>query len=175
MSRVLLCREKIQEAKEILLPALATAESRLGNKDFGFLTAHFLATQTLFAYIKIIQRDYAKAEQTLIDVNDKYTEKLFSSDHLERITVLWYLMECYKEQGRFDEGLDIHEEMSDSLKAMMQFNMRRKHPLAKNLYAKRQELEALKQAAMIGASKALEARMDEERQAERNDRHANEA
>ena len=174
MSRVLLCRERIQEAKEILLAALATVESRLGNKDFGFLTAHVLAAQTLLAYIKIVQHDYAKAEQILIDVNDKYTETLFSSDHLERITVLWYLMECYKEQGRFDEALDIHEEMSDSLKAMMQFNMRRKHPLVKNLYAKRQELEVLKQAATIAASKALEARMDEERQAERNERHENE-
>ena len=169
MSRVLLCRKRIQEAEEILLTALATAESRLGSKDFGLLTAHFLAAQTLLAYIKIVQHDYAKAEQILIDVNDKYTEKLFSSDHLERITVLWYLLECYKEQGRFDEALDIHEEMSDSLKAMMQFNMRRKHPLAKNLYAKRQELEALKQAATIAASKALEARMDQERQAKRNE------
>ena len=174
MSRVLLCRERIQEAEEILLAALATAESRLENKDLGFLTAHFLAARTLLAYIKIVQHDYAKAEQFLIDVNDKYTENLISSDHLERITVLWYLMECYKEQGLFDEALDVHEEMSDSLKAMMQFNMRRKHPLAKNLYAKRQELEALRQAATIAASKALEARMDEDRQAERNERYANE-
>ena len=169
MSRVLLCRERIQEAEQILLAALATTESRLGHKDFGFLAA-----QTLLAYMKIVQHDYAKTEQILIDVNEKYPEKLFSSDHLERITVLWYLMECYKEQRRFDEALDIHEEMLDSLKATMQFNMRRKHPLAKNLYAKRQELEALKQAAIMAASKALEARMDEERQAECNEQYANE-
>ena len=174
MSRILLCREKIQEAEEFLLPALANLDSRLGNKDFGFLTAHFLDAQTLLAQIRIFQHDYTKAEQILIDVNDKYTEILSSSHHLERITVLWYLMECYKEQRRFDEALDTHEEISDSLKVIMKFNVRIKHPLSKNLYAKRQELERLKQAAKLAASTALEARMDEERQKKRLERENNE-
>lgn len=172
MSRVLLCRGKTEQAKEILLRALATAESRLGNQEYDFFTAHSLAAQTLMAYIKIIQHDYTKAEQILLDVNDKYTEISACGDHLDKITVRWYLMECYKEQRRFDEALDVHEEMSDSLKAMMKFNTRIKHPLAKNLYAKRQELEALKQAANMAATMALQARMDEMRLAERNERHA---
>ena len=169
MSRVLLCREKTQEAEDILLPALARIESRLGTKDSEFLNAHFLAAQTLLAYIKIVQRNFSKAEKILIDVNDRYIEMLSSNDHMERITVLWYLMECYKEQRRYDEALDILEEVSDSLKATMNFNMRLKHPLAKNLHVKSQELEALKQAAKIAISKAIEARMNGERQAERNE------
>lgn len=155
MSRVLLCREKIQEAEDVLVPALKVAESRLGSGDFGYLSARML-----LACIKLHQRSYTQAEQILIDLNDSYTEMSSSAVHVDRITTLWYLMECYKEQGRFDEALEVYEEMSDLMKAAMTFNLRVKHPLAKNLIAKRQELEALKQCARIAIMRALEANVN---------------
>ena len=83
------------------------------------------------------QRDYAQAEAILVDVNDSYTELKFASNHVDRIATLWYLMECYKEQHRFDDALEVWEEMSDSLKMSMNFNLRIKHPLAKNLSMQR--------------------------------------
>lgn len=154
-SRVLLCRGKIQEAEDLLLPTLGVAESRLGSKDFGFLAA-----RVLLACIKLRQHNYTQAEQILVDVNDRYTEMNFSNDHMDRIVTLWYLMECYKEQCKFDDALEVYEEISDSMKATMNFNLRVKHPLAKNLNVKRQELEGLKQGARIATMRALEANLD---------------
>jgi tetratricopeptide (TPR) repeat protein len=156
MSRVLLRRGKIEEAKELLLPALDVAESRLGSKDFGFQAA-----RVLLACIQLHQRSFTQAEQILVDVNDIYTEMNFASDHMDRVVALWYLMECYKEQYKFDDALEVYEEMSDSIKTSMSFNLRAKHPLAKNLNAKRQELEALKQRARMVTMLALEANLNE--------------
>ena len=154
-SRVLLRRGKIQEAEDVLLPALDVAECRLGSKDFGFLAA-----RVLLACIKLRQCSYTQAEQILVEVNDSYTVMNFSSDHMGRIITLWYLMECYKEQCKFDDALEVYEEMSDSMKTTMNFNLRVKHPLAKNLNIKRQELEGLKQGARIATMRALEANLN---------------
>ena len=143
--RVLFRTGKIREAEHLLLPALAVAETRLGSKEPSFLSA-----RVLLACIKLYQRDYAPAEEILADVNGSYTGLeygvKYANSHMDRITALWYLMECYKEQHRFDNAIAMLKEMSKSLKISMDFNLRLKHPLAKNLDLKRQELDALKLA-----------------------------
>ena len=149
--RILFCRNMISEAENLLRPALKVAETRLGAKHFSFLSAHLL-----LACIKLRQRDYTQAEVILIEVNDSYAELEYASNHVDRIATLWYLMECYKEQYRFDEALEIWEEMYDSLKISMNSNLRTKHPLAKNLHIKRQELETLKHSAKIAMMRMLE-------------------
>ena len=155
MSRVLFRRDKVQEAEDVLHPALELAESRLGSKDFGFM-----AGKVLLACIKLSQREYVQAEQILVDANDSYIEVTLSNDHFDRVVALWYLMECYKEQCKFDEALQVHEEIADAVKVTMNFNLRTKYPFAKNLSAKRQELEALKHGARIAIMRAVKANLD---------------
>ena len=53
--------------------------------------------------------------------------------------------------------MESFEEMLDSMKLTMAFNLRLKHPLAKSISTKCQELEALKQGARIATIQVLEA------------------
>ena len=150
-SRISFYRGMISKAETLLLPALRIAETRLGTKHFSILSARML-----LACIKLSQRNHTLAEEILVDVIGIYTELEYAKNHMDRIATLWYLIECYKEQYRFDEALEVWEEMSDSLKLSMNFDLRVKHPLAKNLHLKRQELEALKQRTKIAVMRALE-------------------
>ena len=155
--RVLLRLDELQEAEQTLLPALKIASTRLGTKDFGYLSA-----KLILACIKLRQKNYVAAEELLVSINDTYAEVGILDDHIDRIVALWYLMECYKEQFRFDEALEVYEEeVADAIKGAMKFNTRVQHPLAKNLYLKRKELESLKENARLATLRALEGHLDE--------------
>ena len=115
LSRVKTALGQGQEAEKDMRGAIETATSIYGGKHFAVLAARAHLANTLIQ----IQR-YSDAEKILQDVMDPANYKTGAreeGDHPDRLQAMWFAVECYTIQGKFEEGIRRCEEIADTLQA----------------------------------------------------------
>ena len=96
------------------------------------------------ANVLVRQERYAEAEAIFKDVmkRAKYAAGAREDgDHPDRMGAMLYLAQCYQQQGKFQEGIQLCEEISQGIEAMGKIAM--EHPFLKKAKEKQQELRQL--------------------------------
>ncbi|KAL2135287.1 hypothetical protein VTI74DRAFT_9167 [Chaetomium olivicolor] len=116
------------EAAKIMAEAVVIAERNLGEDHFGVL-----AGKTHYAQVLVHLGRLEEAEKILHAVADKPQYRKASDEdgeHPDRIIALWYLVGCLERQGKFQEALDICEDLVKSLAEIGGNGLGTKHKFA---------------------------------------------
>ncbi|KAI9713724.1 MAG: hypothetical protein M1812_006562 [Candelaria pacifica] len=122
--------------------ALPTAERNLGPNHIGTLMgwthlANFLARQERFLEAELIFKDVLQRQRYEASARD-------DGEHPERILGMWYLLKCYENQGKFDQAVDLCEDIFDALSVIGGKRLGLLHPFAKRVGERREELVLLR-------------------------------
>lgn len=132
-----------EDAEKLIRSIVTIAERNLGMNHGGTLLGKAYLSQTL-----VHQRKYTDAEDILLDVvqRHKYEASVREDgEHPDRINYLWMLLNCYDLQGKIDDAIRIGEELHEALATIGGESLGPKHPFAKNLIAKQEELRHKKE------------------------------
>ena len=147
LGRVLTAMDKAAEAEDVMRPALAIAERNLGKDHFGPL-----AGKTHLAHALTQQGKFQEAERLFSEVIEvqKYSSAARKDgEHPDRILALWYLLQCYEKQGKYDAALEKLDEMRDAFERIGGQGRGKQHPMFFKAQDRRAYLahEAIQQSA----------------------------
>lgn len=118
----------------ILRTALAIAERNLGTTHGGTLFGKAHLSQTL-----VHQRKYADAEKTLLEVVQRQNYEISAredGEHIERISYLEMLLDCYDAQDKIDDAIRVGEELREAVATIGEQGLGTKHVFGKRLAVK---------------------------------------
>ena len=122
------------EAEQDMRHAIGIATTNYGARHFAVLAARTHLANTL-----IQDERYSDAEAILDDVMDPAGYKTGAreeGDHPDRLFAVWYAVECYTQQGKFEEGMRRCDEIADTLQAFGGGE----HPFAEKARGRKKEL-----------------------------------
>jgi hypothetical protein len=125
--------------------ALPIAERNLGENHFGTL-----AGRAHLAQVLVRQGRYHEAEEIFIHVTQPQNYESASGDdgeHPDRILALWFLLNCYQLQGKIEDSICTCDGLVKSVNAIGGRGLGKGHAFAKQLAAKRDELEELRESS----------------------------
>jgi hypothetical protein len=143
MSRVHYYRGDYYSAEMLLLPGIKVGERDFGDEHYGVLAA-----KTQLARVLECQSKPKAAEDLYKLVNHKLKvlRDRYDHDHVDRIMHLWFMLEFYEKQDRYQDALDIHAEMVEAVetidKSYSSDRLGNKHRMNEMLIEKKPLLEA---------------------------------
>jgi tetratricopeptide (TPR) repeat protein len=145
MARIKSARNENDEAEIIVRTGLPVAVRNLGDNHLGVILA-----RTSLARILYRQKRYEEAEEIFIRVTQRqrYEASLGASrrdddepiEHVDRIQALWFLLQCYEEQGKVKEAIKIGDELWEAVHTIGGAGLGAQHMFSKMLDAKREQL-----------------------------------
>lgn len=143
MSRVHYYRGDYYSAEMLLLPGIKVGERDFGDEHYGVLAA-----KTQLARVLERQSKPKAAEDLYKLVNHKLKvlRDRYDHDHVDRILHLWFMLEFYEKQDRYQDALDIHAEIVEAVetidKSYSSDQLGKKHRMNEMLIEKKPLLEA---------------------------------
>lgn len=136
------------EAEGMMRAALAIAERNLGENHFGPL-----AGKAQLAQVLVSQRRYKDAESIFIDViqRHRYQNGAQDGEHSDRIIAMWYLLQCYQKQDKFEDAIRVCNEILDGLNTLGAH----RHPFYMRILEKRKELIELESAPISSTAEQM--------------------
>lgn len=136
LARVETALGDLEQAEDHMRAGLAVAERNLGADHIGTLYGQLYLAQVLVA-----REHYAEAEGIFLHVIErhKFMASASNSVHPDRISAMWYLLQCYRVQGRVEDALRVCGEVGEGLDVLGAGD----HPLARQLEEVRGELRGV--------------------------------
>lgn len=132
--------EHHEEAEGMLRAAWPIAVRNLGENHFGTV-----AGKANLARILARQKKYSEAEDLLMGVikrQNYVAAARADGEHPDRITGMYFLLECYQLQGRIDDAIRVADELFECLSKIGGQGLGLLHPFTKRLLVTRAELQA---------------------------------
>lgn len=147
LSRVETALGDLEQAEARMRAGLQVAERNLGPDHIGTLYG-----QVYLAQVLVARERYEDAEAIFSHVIErhKYMASASNSQHPDRVSAMWYLLQCYRLQNRVGEALRLCGEIAEGLVVLGGAD----HPLAKQVEEVRLELVAVSVRRM-GAAGAV--------------------
>lgn len=126
------------KAEKLMRKALPVAQRNLGENHFGTLMG-----KTHLAHVLVRQKRYDEAEELFLDVIQRHRYGSAARDdgeHPDRIFAMRYLLMCYKEQEKFEEAINMCDQIKEAISTIGGQGLGLLHPIAKWLEAVREEL-----------------------------------
>ena len=132
-ARVKYAQASYDEAEADIRGGLEVATRNLGETHLGTLWGQSRLGQLLLCQERLVQ-----AEQVLDDAIDNYLQmpNARGGAHPDRLCAMFYLVHCYRLQGRFDEAIDLCQEIITKFETING----RQHPLMAELERTREAL-----------------------------------
>ena len=136
-----------EEAEEMMSKGLQIATRNLGEDHLGVLAAWAHYSEIL---IRLKKLDDAEVHLRRVSQQRRYAHAARNDgEHIDRIAALRTLIECLKQQGRYDAALVECVEMESAISQIGGEGLGQKHPIYVRVKAKRKELEALRDNAAL--------------------------
>jgi len=134
-----------EEAEEMMRKGLPIAIRNLGENHLGVLAGWTHYSEIL---IRLKRLDEAEVHLRRVSQQRRYAHAARNDgEHIDRIIALRTLIECLKQQGRYDAALVEWVEMESAILQIGGEGLGQKHPFYVRVKAKRKELEALRDNA----------------------------
>ena len=127
-----------REAERMIREGLPVAERNLGEEHTAVLAAKASCARL---FIQVGRCEEAEEILRTLISKPKYREMSDEDgDHPDRIAALWFLTECLEKQGRFQEALEMAEEVVDAMQKIGGHGLGSKHKFAARAQGKIIEL-----------------------------------
>ena len=146
LARVETALGDLPEAEDRIRAGLAVAVRNLGPDHIGTLYG-----QVYLAQVLVARERYGEAEGLFLHVIERhrYMAAASHSQHPDRVSAMWYLLQCYRLQNRVEEALRLCGEIAEGLAVLGAGD----HPLARQVEEVRVGLvgEGVRRRVLVGA------------------------
>lgn len=136
LARVECALGDLEQAEDRMRAGLQVAERNLGPDHIGTLYG-----QVYLAQVLVEREHYDEAEAIFLHVIERhrFMSSASNSYHPDRVNAMWYLLQCYRLQGRVADALRLCVEVKEGLRGLGALD----HPRARQLEEVRTELVGL--------------------------------